>query len=187
MTLENKNINKKLMITLSVIFIILLIWVIVFKCNYNEGLHIETNKSMTLEERLAYKEVPFEKFIEAVEAGGALALVEIIALFFNVICFLPFGAFGRFFTNKGWLIILIGGIFSLSIETFQLFSCWGGPDYIDIISNTIGVALGVWIYKFLRRRLTDEFINKLALWSVIIAAPAATFAIINSIINFPGF
>ena len=75
----------------------------------------------------------------------------------------------------------------MSIETFQLFSCWGGPDYIDIISNTVGVALGVWIYKFLRRRLADELINKLALWSVIIAAPAATFAIINSIINFPGF
>ena len=187
MTLENKNINKKLMIALSVIFLILLIWVIVFKCNYNEGLHIEASKAMTIVERLAYKMVPFEKFIEAVEAGGILAIVEIIALFFNVICFLPFGAFGRFFTNKGWLIILIGGIFSLSIEIFQLFSCWGGPDYIDLISNTLGVALGVWIYKLIRHRLADELINKLALWSVVITAPAAAFAVINSIINFPGF
>ena len=186
MSIGNEKINKRLMVALSVLFIILLIWVVVFKCNYNEGLHIETNRGMTLEERLAYKEVPFEKFIEAVKGGGTLAVVEIIALFFNVICFLPFGGLGRFFTDKRWLVILAGGLFSLSIETFQLFSCWGGPDYIDLISNTLGVAIGVLIYELLRPRLSEDTINKIALWSTVIASPVAIFAIVNSIINFPG-
>ena len=84
----NEKINKRLLIGLTVIYIILLIWIIVFKCNYNEGLHIETNRAMTLMERLTYKKIPFEKFIEAVKGGGTLAVLELVAFFFNVICFL---------------------------------------------------------------------------------------------------
>ncbi len=184
--IENEKVNKKLLIALTVIYIILLIWVIVFKCNYNEGLHIETNRSMTLLERLEYKKVPFEKFIEAVKDGGILALVEIIALFFNVICFLPFGGFLRFFTDKKWLIVVCSALFSLGVEVFQLFSCWGGPDYIDIISNTLGALFGIFIYDFVRPKISGELINKIAKWAVGIFTPVAIFAIINSIINFPG-
>jgi glycopeptide antibiotics resistance protein len=184
--IENEKVNKKLLIALTVIYIRLLIWVIVFKCNYNEGLHIETNRSMTLLERLEYKKVPFEKFIEAVKDGGILALVEIVALFFNVICFLPFGGFLRFFTKKKWLIVVYSALFSLGVEVFQLFSCWGGPDYIDIISNTLGALFGIFIYDFVRPKISDEAINKMAKWAVGIFTPVAIFAIINSIINFPG-
>ena len=182
----NEKINKRLLIGLTVIYIILLIWIIVFKCNYNEGLHIETNRAMTLMERLTYKKIPFEKFIEAVRGGGILAVLELVAFFFNVICFLPYGALFRFFTEKKWLIVTTCAIFSLGVEVFQLFSCWGGPDYIDIISNTFGAFLGLFIYDFLRPRINDLMINKIAKWSVIISTPVALFAIINSIINFPG-
>ena len=184
---ENKKINKKLIIALTVICTLLIIWIMVFKCNYNDGLFMENNKAMTIIERLQYKMVPFEKFAMALEEGGTIAKLEILSQVFNIICFIPFGMLLRFYTKKNWLILLISALFSLSIEVFQLFSCWGGPDYIDIISNTLGAAIGIPIYIFLRARIKEETIDKLALGFTIAFIPLTIFAIINSIINFPGF
>ena len=184
---ENKKINKKPIIALTVICTLLIIWIMVFKCNYNDGLFMENNKAMTIIERLQYKMVPFEKFAMALEEGGTIAKLEILAQVFNIICFIPFGMLLRFYTKKNWSILLISALFSLGIEAFQLFSCWGGPDYIDIISNTLGAAIGIPIYNILRPRIKEETIDKLALGFTIAFIPLTIFAIINSIINFPGF
>ena len=184
---NDEKINKKLLTVLTVLYLILAVWVVVFKCNYNEGLFIEQNKSLTFEERLFYKAIPFEKFIYAIKDGGKLALVEWIALFFNVICFLPFGGFVRFFTKNKITVVALGAAFSFAIEVFQLFSCWGGPDIIDLISNTLGVFLGALIHEAIAPRLTGKRINNLAFWTIICVTPFSVFAVINSIINFPGF
>ena len=184
---NDEKVNKKIITIITVIYMIILVWVVVFKCNYNEGLHIETNRTMTILERLNYKAIPFEKFIEAIKGGGVLAVVEMIALVFNVVCFLPFGAFLRFFTDKKWKIVAIGALASLGIETFQLFSCWGGPDLIDLVSNTLGVIVGICMYDSIAPKLSGKTINNLAFWGSVVIFPFMIFAVINSIINFPGF
>ena len=184
-TMTNEKPNRKLLAVLIAVYVLILLWVIVFKCNYNEGLHIKENSALTILERLTYKLIPFEKFILAVKGGGILALIEILALIFNVVCFMPFGALLCFFTEKRGLIIATGAFFSLSVEVFQLFSCWGGPDYIDLILNTLGAALGVLFYKHLRPRLTCKTINRITAALLAVFAPLATFAVINSIANFP--
>jgi glycopeptide antibiotics resistance protein len=184
---NDEKINKKLLTVLTVLYLILAVWVVVFKCNYNEGLFIEQNKSLTFEERLFYKAIPFEKFIYAIKDGGKLALVEWIALFFNVICFLPFGGFVRFFTKNKRTVVALGAAFSFAIEVYQLFSCWGGPDYMDILLNTLGVLLGAMIHEAIAPRLKEKTINKWAFGTSVFMLPFAVFAVVNSIINFPGF
>lgn len=183
---NDEKINKKLIAILTALYGILLIWVVVFKCNYNEGLFIEVNRARTLAERLAYNAVPFEKFILALESGGTIAIVEILALVFNIICFLPLGGFLRFFVSKRWQVIAIGAFVSFAIETFQLFSGWGGPDVVDLVTNTLGAVVGVFMYDLIRPKLKEKTINSLAFWASVVISPVAIFAVINSIINFPG-
>ena len=83
--------------------------------------------------------------------------------------------------------MLIGVGISLSFEIYQLFSCWGGPDISDVILNVLGVFLGAILYDFLITRISSKVINTLALVCIVIAIPLDIFAIINSIIHFPGF
>lgn len=185
-TSTRNDLNRKLLVALTILYFIILIWIIVFKCNYNEGLHIETNRAMTIAERLEYKKIPFEKFISAVQGGGTLAVVEILAFIFNIVCFLPFGGFLKFFIEKKRTLIAIGVGFSLAIEVFQLFSCWGGPDLMDIVQNTLGVFLGTLIYELVRPRISDDKVNKIALVTTIVLIPFTVFIIINTILHFPG-
>ena len=89
MALENGNLqdkrelNKKILILLAVLYFVALIWVIIFKCNNNASLHIERNRAMTIAERLAFKAIPFQKTIGYILEGRPL---EILATIFNVVC-----------------------------------------------------------------------------------------------------
>ena len=76
---------------------------------------------------------------------------------------------------------------SFLFEVYQLFSAWGGPDITDVILNGLGVYLGILLYNFLSPRIKSKVINTCALVTIVIAIPLDIFAIINSIINFPGF
>ena len=184
---NDEKINKKLLNVLTALYIILVVWVVVFKCNYNEGLFIEQNRARPILERLTYNIIPFEKFILSIQTGGINAVTEILALFFNVICFIPFGGLIRFFTKNKRTVVTLGAAFSFAIEVYQLFSCWGGPDIIDIVLNTLGVLLGTMIYEAIAPRLTGKIINNIAFWTIIGVCPLTVFAVVNSIIHFPGF
>ncbi len=183
---NDENVNKKLIAILAFLYLILAVWVVVFKCNYNEGLFIEQNRARPILERLTYNVIPFEKFILSIQTGGINAVTEILALFFNVICFMPFGGFIRFFTKNKRTVVALGAAFSFAIEVFQLFSCWGGPDIVDLILNTLGVLLGAMMHEAIVPRLTGKRMNSIAFWTIIGVCPLSVFAVVNSIINFPG-
>ena len=82
---NNNKINKKWIAALFALYVIALIWVIIFKCNDNDVLHISLNKAMTIKERLALKEIPFLHTLDAIFVKGYL--VEVVALIFNIVCF----------------------------------------------------------------------------------------------------
>ena len=100
----NNKINKKLIAVLFALYFIALIWVIIFKCNYNATLHIERNKGMSIGERLLFNIVPFKKAIEAIVSGG---WIEALALVFNVICFIPFGMLLSVFSSVAMILGLL--------------------------------------------------------------------------------
>ena len=179
---ENKELNKKMIRALIILYIIFLLWVIVFKCNNNDGLYIEANRSMTLLERLEYKKIPFIHAYQMILGGD---YIEIVAFLGKIILFAPVGlGFCYFTTTKKSLLISFG--ITVAIEIFQLFSCWGGFEYMDIVLNMLGAIIGVLLYKpFLK--IKNRLINLLALIATAILIPIDIFAIINSIIHFPGF
>ena len=168
---KNKDsINKKLIAILIAIYFIILIWVIVFKCNNNASLHIDMNRSWSIPERLAYKAIPFKYTFEAVFYYNAP--LEIIALLFNISCFVPLAALFRYFKSSSKTVILCA-IISLSIEVFQLFSGWGGPDVSDIVLNTLGAVAGVLIYNYILTRFSTKMVNSIVLCLILISLPLA--------------
>lgn len=182
LSIPNYNIYKKVMATLFFTYLIILLWIVIFKCNQNQYLHIAEKKDWTLKERI--EPYPFKKWIDAYKEGY-FSKIEFIAFIFNFICFLPFGALLRFFTDKSWLVITIGSVFCVGIEVFQILSRWGGLEYTDIVMTILGVVCGVWIYDFLRPRMSEKLINIIAVCSLCCSLPLSVFTVINTINNFP--
>ncbi len=71
--------------------------------------------------------------------------VNIIA---NVLIFIPFGFFGMIILKKRtFWVILLGAMFIVTIETFQMITAVGIFDVDDIWLNILGVIIGVVFYK----------------------------------------
>ena len=77
---------------------------------------------------------------------------EFIRLFFgNIFWFIPLGIFLPMFLRKRnfLIIIVIGFMFSFTIETIQYISHKGVAELDDLILNTFGVAIGYYVFKWL--------------------------------------
>ena len=174
--------DKIINISAFIVYLLILTWVIIFKCNNNASLHIERNRTRTILQRLAFKAIPFQKTIGYILDGRPL---EILATIFNVVCFVPMTAIFRYFkmSKKSSFWVAVG--ISFGIEIFQLLSCWGGFDISDTILNALGAYLGLLLF--------DKLLNKLSYKTQLIGAwccaavalPIDIYAIINTAMNFP--
>lgn len=91
-----------------------------------------------------YDFTPFWSY-RAVREGNVHLLTQIIA---NVFAFIPIGlllgcASGRM---KWWKVLLIGGGFSVLIETLQFFLKRGFAEFDDVFHNVLGCMIGYGIY-----------------------------------------
>ena len=82
--------------------------------------------------------------------GSDMTLTAYINLFGNVLCFIPFGIFlpavGRHFKSFVRVTILTA-LFSLFIESIQLYFKVGIFDVDDLMLNTLGGMAGYVMYK----------------------------------------
>ena len=84
----------------------------------------------------------------------------LIGVLGNVVMFMPFGFFPPLLWRvSGRKAVAVGFLSSLAVELTQLFlPRWTDVD--DLILNTLGAALGLLLYRLLRRRFpgfTDRF------------------------------
>lgn len=93
-----------------------------------------TGRIGQMKERINW--IPFSRTIDPVGYG------------LNVVMFLPFGFLVPMIWKKmGKASVLTAGFsFSLLIELSQLFS-YRGTDVDDLIMNTLGAAVGLWMYR----------------------------------------
>ena len=178
---DRNQIKNGYIFTLLVCYTLILVWIIVFKCNINEELFIERNRSLSLWERFTFNIIPFRDVIVSIKGHR---IITSLAFFLNTVLLIPGGMLLGFFVGKksGLLVSLA---FILGIEIFQLFSCWGGFDFTDVIMNVLGVYIGFLIYDLLYPVLSAKLINKLALITLFPAITVTLFAITLTIIHFP--
>ena len=68
--------------------------------------------------------------------------------------FVPFGFLGIVFPklNNFWLLILDFLFVIILIESLQYFTRLGVFDIDDVILNTVGTAIGFWIYQLFDKK-----------------------------------
>ena len=181
--LEGERVRKIYLTILIITYAIVLTWIVVFKCNNNEALHIEENLQKSLWERFTYRLEPFVDLRYLIRSGEFDSL-ETLAFLFNILCFTPLGMLIAFLVRDRWNIA-IACLFSTAIELFQLFTGFGGFDPTDIFLNTLGGVIGCLLIKPLRRRCSEVTTNAVLLGFVPPMLVWAFIVVIRTIINFP--
>ena len=85
-----------------------------------------------------------------------------LAFILNIFCFIPLGLLTPFLSDvfkKGKNILLLGFLFSLTIEISQMFTLYRVSDIDDLITNVIGTMLGFLGYNFIHKLRTKEATN----------------------------
>lgn len=136
--------NKRIK-TLFIIYMIILIWIILFKLSINIG-DMDTIRKINL--RLFYY-----------ENAATFQVKEVIE---NIIIFIPMGIMLKCMGVSTKKSVLIGFITSFILEMMQYILAIGVSDITDIVTNTSGVIIGSYIYMiFLMIFKNREIINKI--------------------------
>lgn len=136
------NAANRLTIALLAIYLIVLIWILVFKLGVRFS--YAGNRSVNL--------VPFSK---PSISKGRVDLSEIIL---NVVVFLPLGIYVGIlfrtwtFLKKLFLFFLL----SLIVEGLQFVLAVGAFDITDVITNTSGGILGLMIFKAIEKTFNNS-------------------------------
>lgn len=70
----------------------------------------------------------------------------------NIVLFVPCGILMELLLKIEFFSVLIGFLVTFSIETVQLLTGRGLFEVSDLLFNTLGVVIGVWLYKTFKKR-----------------------------------
>lgn len=139
-----------LAVILFILYIGLLFYLLFFSETY--GRTMDSGYRYNLE---PFKEI--KRFWNNREFLGISTVVTNLAG--NIVAFAPFGFFLPILSKKGKNLfgcVLISALFSLAVETIQLFTKVGAFDVDDILLNAIGGLVGWLCYFIIWRPLTKK-------------------------------
>ena len=95
---------------------------------------------------VGYNYKPFRSYVDYLGGSADYLLPQVIM---NVIVFIPIGfSLSLLFQNlKWWKLLIIGGVFSITIEILQLTFQKGFCEVDDILHNLFGCLMGIVFYK----------------------------------------
>lgn len=166
MKTKSKNLkdelNRVLLYLAFSIYLILLIWVIFFKCgnprsivggDYTDnplafGKNMNIYMSYNLKERFLYDFIAREDSFLSV----------LMDWFLNIFVFLFMGLYLPLIYKEINFkkCILTGTVVSIFFELYQLFTAFGSFSFFDILFNITGTAIGVLIFKSLYNLLNKK-------------------------------
>lgn len=126
-----------------IIYFIILIWLVLFKMAFS------LNDIQALYAPQSINLIPFYYSTDV----GKIHIKEALL---NVFIFIPFGIYLKMLNVSGKKAILFGCLCSLFFELCQLIFSIGAVDISDLITNTVGVILGVCLYAFLVKILKNK-------------------------------
>ena len=150
----NKLEKDKVIVCLFFLYLLLVIWMIVFKYPVPRLKEIIASwrKDVIWEGLGTANFIPFKTIKMYIRYYDLPGLRSFANLFGNVLIFIPMGILmpmAHKSSKNIWIMLLNTFVFVLGIEVFQLFSAFGAFDVDDIILNCFGVLIGRVIYQFL--------------------------------------
>lgn len=151
--MKDNNRANNLTKALFIIYLIALCWILLFKLGVRFSY-------------MDHRSVNFIPFREALRSNGKINTPETIL---NVLIFVPFGIYtGILFKRWTWINkIFFFSLSSLMFEGLQFMLRIGAFDITDIITNTIGGAIGLMVFEVIEKLFSDsvkaqKFINIIA-------------------------
>lgn len=151
---------KKTTHILFTIYLFLIIWIILFKL------------SVSIEQLPHFRSINLIPFYYPNKTT-----YQIKEVFENIIIFIPFGLYLKTLNIHKSRTIFLGFLLSFSLELSQYIFGIGASDITDLITNTIGVIIGVGIYQLLKKLFKDKT-NKI----ILALATISTILIISLIV-----
>lgn len=151
---------KKTTHILFTIYLFLIIWIILFKL------------SVSIEQLPHFRSINLIPFYYPNKT--TYQIKEVLE---NMIIFIPFGLYLKTLNIHNSRTIFLGFLLSLSLELSQYIFGIGASDITDLITNTIGVIIGVGIYQLLKKLFKDKT-NKI----ILALATISTILIISLIV-----
>ena len=190
MNLRSEKLLNLLSKMVFIIYICLIIWVVMFKCNLMDSIYkaYAFVSEQTLLERFTRFIIPFKDYTEDFFSNQIHILIKDDIL--NFLIFIPLGLYLAFFINDKKLIktLLITFITSLFFELFQLFSLIGSFATKDFITNLLGSFIGFMGYKLIYKKENSEIkliiLNIISIMVIIVFSPIVIYAFINTIKHF---
>ncbi len=168
--------GKKILLFATGIYVLLLVWAIVFKFSFISEINI--NSPMSLGERFLNGFLFFDFFLES----NPWRLVRgLLIAILNVLLFGPWGIYASFFYDAK-RAVGFACAFSCMVECIQLFFSFGVFSFEDMLLNTLGALLGVWLYQKYINRIPQNTTQAINRWTVRIGAPFAALAYVNVIV-----
>lgn len=134
---------RRLAAVATVLFAAWIFWALLLKFSSAQGLSIiyKRMRKMTLEERFLSEIIPFWL--------GDDYLNRTLLVIANGLVFAPFGVLLQYSFREKNIWRDVGICFSISfcIEATQLITLLGGFATTDLIMNTFGYFIGLWIYR----------------------------------------
>lgn len=140
---KNRKFLKIIISILFIIYLVILVWVILFKLQFSLG-DIDHTKSINL--------IPFHY---STAVGEQFHINEVMD---NILIFIPFGILLSMLAPKMKLqnkVLIICGT-SLVLETTQFLLSIGSTDITDVITNTLGGIVGITLYTLLLKAVKDK-------------------------------
>ena len=145
---------RKLVKPLFIIYLLILIAVIILK--FPTGMVGQTIRAWKNGEevvRMKPQLIPFKTMVFYVSQVRAIHDWFFKNLACNLIMFMPFGfLLPQCIKKKSfWKVVLLGCITSVVFEIVQYITALGLCDIDDVILNTVGVAIGYFIYWIVKK------------------------------------
>ena len=184
----NVNDKKTLNCISKILFIsymIIFIWIVIFKCGFVDDLKIKHQ----IQSRLSL----CERIINTGEIKNLIYRIQIgeyfhrgiLEPFLNIIIFIPVGIYITFFQKEKRIFntYITSVVISLAIELTQLATMIGGFSFLDLVTNVAGGLIGCLIYHIIYDDKRIRVLNIASIVSSIFMVSIALFAIYNTIIN----
>ena len=147
---KEKNNSHPLAVVLFILYLLLLFYLLFFSETYGR----------TMESGYRYNLEPFKEIKRFWSNRDSLGLRSVVTnLVGNIVAFAPFGFFLPMLSRIGKNVIgcvLMSALFSLAVETVQLFTKVGAFDVDDILLNAIGGLAGFLVYYVIWRPLAAK-------------------------------
>lgn len=141
-----KQYSKKVTVVLTVIYLLLLVWILIFKLGVNFSYMEERRVNLN----------PFNELLSD--------RMDTLGNILNILILVPLGFYVGLLFEKYSLAkkLLIVFLFTLTIECAQYIFKIGAFDAADLLTNTLGGLIGIVLFALIIKILTRNTINIVA-------------------------